>query len=41
MPPRLHPAVVQRVNLLKQLDGGLARKLTLIAAPTGFGKRHS
>ncbi len=38
MPPRLHLATIQRVDLLKRLDDGLTRKLTLITAPTGFGK---
>ena len=38
MPPRLHSAVVQRGDLLVRLDAGLTRKLTVVAAPTGFGK---
>lgn len=38
MPPRSHPSAIQRVSLLKRLDDGLTRKLTLITAPTGFGK---
>src|SRR5450755_1363854 len=36
--PRLRPNVVSRPRLLKQLNEGLHRKLTLIAAPAGFGK---
>ena len=35
-PPR--PALVSRPRLLALLDQGLARPLTLISAPTGFGK---
>src|SRR5512143_1539529 len=38
MPPHLHPAAIQRADLLTRLDGGLTRKLTLVSAPTGFGK---
>ncbi|MFZ0545686.1 MAG: LuxR C-terminal-related transcriptional regulator [Candidatus Promineifilaceae bacterium] len=38
MPPRLHSAVLQRSSLLSRLDQGLTRKLTLITAPTGYGK---
>lgn len=38
MPPRLQPAVIQRAGLLDRLDAGMARKLTLISAPTGYGK---
>src|SRR4029078_13155609 len=35
-PPR--PNVVPRPHLLARLNAGLHRKLTLIAAPAGFGK---
>jgi LuxR family maltose regulon positive regulatory protein len=38
MPPRLPVAVVRRERLLARLDRGLTRKLTLVTAPTGFGK---
>ncbi len=38
MPPRLHSALVPRLDLLHRLDDGLNKKLTLITAPTGFGK---
>jgi len=37
-PPRLHTAYVPRTSLLARIDDGLARKLTLIATPAGFGK---
>ncbi len=36
--PRLRPNVVSRPHLLDRLNEGLHRKLTLIAAPAGFGK---
>src|SRR5437588_6076660 len=36
--PRLRPNVVSRSRLLERLNEGLHRKLTLIAAPAGFGK---
>src|SRR5690348_18422824 len=36
--PRLRPNVVSRPRLLERLDEGLHGKLTLIAAPAGFGK---
>ncbi len=36
--PPLRPDVVSRPRLLERLNGGLHRKLTLIAAPAGFGK---
>jgi LuxR family maltose regulon positive regulatory protein len=36
--PRLRPNVVSRPRLLELLNVGLHRKLTLIAAPAGFGK---
>src|SRR3712207_592696 len=35
-PPR--PNIVRRPRLLERLNEGLHRKLTLIAAPAGFGK---
>ncbi len=38
MPPRLHASVVPRPELLARLDQGLSKKLTLVSAPTGFGK---
>src|SRR3989442_3319340 len=36
--PRLRPHVVIRPRLIERLNEGLHRKLTLIAAPAGFGK---
>src|SRR5437016_2820640 len=36
--PRPRPNVVSRPRLLERLNEGLHRKLTLIAAPAGFGK---
>jgi ATP/maltotriose-dependent transcriptional regulator MalT len=36
--PRPRPNVVNRPRLLERLNEGLHRKLTLIAAPAGFGK---
>src|ERR1700719_1607784 len=36
--PPLRPNVVIRPRLLERLNEGLHRKLTLIAAPAGFGK---
>jgi LuxR family maltose regulon positive regulatory protein len=38
MPPRQHAALIERKELLERLDGALTKKLTLVAAPTGFGK---
>jgi ATP/maltotriose-dependent transcriptional regulator MalT len=38
MAPRLISAVIPREGLLRQLDAGLSRKLTLVSAPTGYGK---
>jgi LuxR family transcriptional regulator, maltose regulon positive regulatory protein len=38
MPPRLQPSAIQRDDLLKRLDHGLTKRLTLVTAPTGFGK---
>src|ERR1700687_4685694 len=37
-PPRLPSALVPRQGLLERLEVGLARKLTLVVAPAGFGK---
>src|SRR5947199_8121765 len=36
--PRLRPNVVSRPRLIERLNEGLQRKLTLLAAPAGFGK---
>ncbi|HEX6776950.1 MAG TPA: hypothetical protein VF099_02060, partial [Ktedonobacterales bacterium] len=36
--PPLRPYVVSRPRLIKRLNEGLYRKLTLISAPAGFGK---
>ena len=36
--PRLRPNVVSRPRLIERLNEGLHSKLTLIAAPAGFGK---
>src|SRR5258708_1908528 len=36
--PPLRPNVVLRPRLIERLNEGLHRKLTLIAAPAGFGK---
>ena len=36
--PPLRPHVVSRPRLIERLNEGLHRKLTLIAAPAGFGK---
>ncbi len=36
--PRLRPSLVPRPHLIKKLNTGLHRKLTLISAPAGFGK---
>ncbi len=36
--PPLRPTVVPRPRLIERLNTGLYRKLTLIAAPAGFGK---
>src|SRR5512134_2077204 len=38
MPPRLHTALIPRDDLLSRLDAGLTKKLTVVAAPTGYGK---
>src|SRR6476659_5070291 len=36
--PRRRPKVVHRPHLIERLNNGLHRKLTIIAAPAGFGK---
>ncbi|GCE29786.1 LuxR family transcriptional regulator [Dictyobacter alpinus] len=36
--PRFRPSLVSRPRLIARLNAGLHRKLTLIAAPAGFGK---
>ena len=36
--PAIRPELVSRPRLIKQLNAGLHRKLTLISAPAGFGK---
>lgn len=36
--PQARPNLVARPALMARLDEGLTRKLTLIAAPAGFGK---
>ena len=38
MPPRLNAKIIRRDNLLARLDQGLSVKLTVVTAPTGFGK---
>jgi LuxR family transcriptional regulator, maltose regulon positive regulatory protein len=38
MAPRLNSNVIHRDDLLSRLDQALNRKLTLVTAPTGFGK---
>jgi LuxR family transcriptional regulator, maltose regulon positive regulatory protein len=38
MPPRLPSAFILRDELLARLDVGLAKKVILVSAPTGFGK---
>ena len=35
---KLYLPLVMRPRLLKRLDEGLQRKLTLLSAPAGFGK---
>lgn len=37
-PPRLRAERIRRPHLLARLDAGLARPLTLVSAPAGFGK---
>ncbi|MFZ5918226.1 MAG: LuxR C-terminal-related transcriptional regulator [Chloroflexota bacterium] len=36
--PRKRPDLVPRPRLIERLEAGLQRKLTLVSAPTGFGK---
>ena len=36
--PSVRPELVSRPRLIKRLNAGLHRKLTLISAPAGFGK---
>ncbi len=38
MAPRPHAGVIERRGLLMRLDEGLAKRLTLVCGPTGFGK---
>jgi LuxR family maltose regulon positive regulatory protein len=38
MAPHLASAIIPRQDLLERLDAGLSRKLTLVSAPTGYGK---
>jgi LuxR family transcriptional regulator, maltose regulon positive regulatory protein len=38
MPPRLSTGMVPRERLLARLDEGLSRRVSLVSAPTGFGK---
>lgn len=38
MQPRLHAGLVPRAALFAHLDAGLTKKVTLLSAPTGFGK---
>jgi len=38
MPPRLRSTAIPRNEVTARLDGSLNRKLTLLTAPTGFGK---
>lgn len=38
MPPRLHATLLRRADLFARLDAGLTKKVTLVSAPTGFGK---
>lgn len=38
VPPRLPAPLVPRPALLARLDEGMARPMTLVAAPTGYGK---
>ncbi|PKO16581.1 MAG: hypothetical protein CVU39_07100 [Chloroflexi bacterium HGW-Chloroflexi-10] len=38
MVPRLHTTVIERRDLLTQLNLALSKKLTVVSAPTGFGK---
>ncbi|MEM7117191.1 MAG: hypothetical protein AAF614_32455, partial [Chloroflexota bacterium] len=36
--PQISPELIQRSHLIEQLNQGAKRKLTLIAAPAGYGK---
>jgi LuxR family transcriptional regulator, maltose regulon positive regulatory protein len=36
--PSARPSLVPRVRLIEKLEEGLARRLTLVSAPAGFGK---
>ena len=36
--PKWHSGLVPRARLIKRLDQGTERKLTLVSAPAGFGK---
>jgi len=36
--PRARPDLVSRPRLVKRLNEGMTRKLTLVSAPAGFGK---
>lgn len=36
--PPVRPELVPRPRLVERLNGGMARKLTLVSAPAGFGK---
>jgi LuxR family transcriptional regulator, maltose regulon positive regulatory protein len=38
MPPRLPAGILPREHLLARLDVGLKKKVSLVSAPTGFGK---
>jgi LuxR family transcriptional regulator, maltose regulon positive regulatory protein len=38
MPPRIHSNILHRGDLLLRLDSALTRKITIISAPTGYGK---
>jgi len=38
MPPRIRSAVISRPALSARLDEGLTKKLSIVSAPTGFGK---
>src|SRR5690348_8281230 len=38
MAPRLQPTMIEREELLARLDAGLTKKITVVSAPTGFGK---
>jgi len=38
MPPRVRAPMIARPELMRKLEAGLDKKLTLVSAPTGFGK---